>query len=106
MPYTSLTTASQAGELKVLASTANDFPGLKNAINGTVCVRLRARGQWCLYKLPTKDPELVIFNSQTDWKGLQSVPNYTKYKWKAPELEAGSLIAEVKDIRGTSLYMT
>lgn len=74
MPYTSLTIASQAGELKVLASTANDFPGLKNATNGTVRVRLTARGQWCLYNVPSKDPELVIFNSQTDWKGLQSVP--------------------------------
>lgn len=105
MPYTSLTSPTQVGELKVAASTTKDFPGLKNTTSGTVRVRLTAKGQWCLLNVPTKDPELAIFNSQTDWKGLQSVPNYTKFKWKAPELQAGSLIAEIKDPRSTSLFM-
>jgi hypothetical protein len=34
MPFTSLTTATQAGELKVFAATTNDFPGFKNTTNG------------------------------------------------------------------------
>lgn len=105
MPYTSLTTATQAGELKVLASTANDFPGLKNTTNATVRVNLNATGQWCLYNVPTTDPELVIFNSKTDWKGLSNVSSYNKYKWKAVLLRAGSLIAELKDAQGSFLFM-
>lgn len=107
MPYTSLTSPTQAGELKVAASTTKDFPGLKNTTSGTVRVRLTAKGQWCLYKVPTKDPELAIFNSQTDWKGLQphTVPNYGKFNWVAPYLEAGSLIAEIKDPQGSSLFL-
>lgn len=107
MPYTSLTSTTQSGALKVLASTANDFPGLKNTTNGTVRVNFTAKGQWCLYNVPTKDPELVIFNTQTDWKGikLQSVPNWTKYNWIAFNFPAGILVAEIKDPRGTSLFM-
>ena len=107
MPYTSLTSTTQSGALKVLASTANDFPGLKNTTNGTVRVNFTAKGQWCLYNVPTKDPELVIFNSQTDWKGhgINDVRNYSSYKWKAFCLLAGSLVAEIKDPRGTSLFM-
>jgi hypothetical protein len=105
MPYTSLTSATQSGELKVAASTANDFPGLKNTTTTTLLVNLNATGQWCLYNVPTTDPELVIFNAQTDWKGLTKVGTYNKYNWKAFLLAAGSLIAELKDPQGGFLLM-
>lgn len=119
-----LSTDDQAGEIKVNSFQLTDLPGLKNSTNSTLRISFRASGQWCLYNVPSTDPELAIFNALTDWKGMVhlgpkhdkheakwkgGIPPgeeiYYKYKWNAIGQHAGSLIAEVKDPQGSPSYL-
>ena len=114
-----ISSTAQSGELKVDANQINDPVGLKNTSNSALRVSFTASGQWCLYNVPTTDPELAIFNAQTDWKGmlhlgpkhefLKGIPadeaTYYKYKWHAFGQPAGSLIADVKDPEGATSYL-
>jgi hypothetical protein len=99
-PYTSLTTATQAGELKLEASQHSDLPGLTNTTNTELRISLSAKGQWCLYNGTI--PQYAVFNAKTDWKGMvQLAPSiYANHKWRKAGAPAGCVLAEILDTNG------
>ncbi len=69
-------------------------PGLINNTSKELRISLTVTGTWCLYNVPTSDPSLSVFNSQTDWKGYQLPKNiYDKYQWRVAGAPAGALVA-------------
>ena len=100
MPYTSLTTTTQAGELKLEASQHSDLPGLTNTTNTELRISLSAKGQWCLYNGTI--PQYAVFNAKTDWKGMvQLAPSiYANHKWRKAGAPAGCVLAEILDANG------
>ena len=101
MSLTSLSNCYQTGEIKVDATKHSDLPGLKNDTSKELRISFAATGTWCLYNVPTKDPDLAVFNAQADWKGYQlPEATYAKYKWRQADAPAGALLVEIFDAQG------
>ena len=101
MPLTSLAIPDQSGEIKVDAAHHVDPPSLKNNTTNELRISFTATGTWCLYDDSIKDPDLAVFNDQTDWKGYQLPKNiYDKHEWRQAGAPAGALLVELFDVQG------
>ncbi|MFB2974476.1 LamG domain-containing protein [Aerosakkonema sp. BLCC-F183] len=88
--------ASQTGELTVLANESKNLPGLLNTLNQPVTVKISAEGMW--QAAASGEPNGLSVDAN-------GIPGVLYKEWLFPELNLGTLVAQVKDAKGVSKFI-